>query len=31
MERGTSEMSIKSLRKVAEALGVDLDYLFKED
>lgn len=30
IELGKTE-SIKALRKVAEALGIDIDYLFKKD
>jgi len=30
IELGKTE-SIKALRKVAEALGIDLDYLFKQE
>lgn len=31
IERDVSMPSIKALTRIAEALGIDIDYLFKED
>ena len=30
-ERGETALSVKSLERVAEALGIDIDYLFKKE
>ena len=30
-ENGRSALSVKSLEKIADALGIDLEYLFKKE